>query len=64
MELLAILLLLYLFAVLVVFPIWALINVRDQQRANDTLREVLDLTGLSASFECYDDVNSAVRSFL
>ena len=32
--------------------------------ANDTLREVLDLTGLSASFECYDDVNSAGRSFL
>jgi hypothetical protein len=32
--------------------------------ANDTLREVLQLTGLTASFEYYDDVNSAVRSFL
>jgi anti-anti-sigma factor len=32
--------------------------------ANDTLREVLELTGLTASFEYYDDVNSAVRSFL
>ncbi len=33
-------------------------------QANDTLKEVIDLTGLSESFEHYDDVNSAVRSFL
>lgn len=30
----------------------------------ETLREVLDLTELAALFEYYDDVNSAVRSFL
>ncbi len=32
--------------------------------ANETLKEVIDLTGLCESFEHYDDVNSAVRSFL
>ena len=32
--------------------------------ANDTVRDALDLTGLAASFEHYDDVNAAVRSFL
>jgi len=32
--------------------------------ANRTLREVLELTGLSSQFEHYEDVNSAVRSFL
>ncbi|MFZ4572865.1 MAG: STAS domain-containing protein [Phycisphaerales bacterium] len=32
--------------------------------AGDTLREVLDLTGLNDRFELYDDVNTAVRSFL
>jgi anti-sigma B factor antagonist len=32
--------------------------------ANETLREVLDLTDLSAMFEHYEDVNAAVRSFL
>ena len=32
--------------------------------ANDTLREVFDLTNLSALFERFEDVNSAVRSFL
>jgi anti-sigma B factor antagonist len=32
--------------------------------ANETLREVLDLTDLSKQFEHYQDVNSAVRSFL
>ncbi|MEE9211285.1 MAG: STAS domain-containing protein [Phycisphaeraceae bacterium] len=31
---------------------------------NETLREVLDLTGLAPLFEHYADVNSAVRSFL
>ncbi len=31
---------------------------------NDTLREVLDVTDLISHFEHYDDVNSAVRSFL
>jgi len=31
---------------------------------NDVLREVLDLTDLSSSFEHFLDVNSAVRSFL
>lgn len=30
----------------------------------ETLREVLDLTGLSDRFEHYDDANAAVRSFL
>lgn len=32
--------------------------------ANATLCEVLDLTGLTESFERYDELNSAVRSFL
>lgn len=32
--------------------------------ANETLREVLDLTGLSELFEQYQDVGSGVRSFL
>ena len=32
--------------------------------AGDTLREVLDLTGLADRFEYYEDVNAAVRSFL
>lgn len=32
--------------------------------ANETVREVLDLTDLSGLFEHYEDVNSAVRSFL
>ncbi len=32
--------------------------------ANETLREVLELTELSAHFEHYEDVNAAVRSFL
>src|SRR2546423_7304649 len=32
--------------------------------ANETVREVLDLTDLSSLFEHYEDVNSAVRSFL
>ena len=31
---------------------------------NDTLRRVLELTGLSQSFEYFEDVNVAVRSFL
>ncbi|HLP84044.1 MAG TPA: STAS domain-containing protein [Phycisphaerales bacterium] len=30
----------------------------------ETLREVLDVTGLSEKFEHYADVNTAVRSFL
>jgi len=32
--------------------------------ANETVREVLDLTDLSRMFEHYQDVGSAVRSFL
>lgn len=32
--------------------------------ANETLREVLDLTDLADKFEYYEDVNTAVRSFL
>jgi anti-sigma B factor antagonist len=32
--------------------------------ANETVREVLDITDLSKLFEHYQDVNSAVRSFL
>ena len=32
--------------------------------ANELLREVLDLTELTALFEHYEDVNAAVRSFL
>lgn len=32
--------------------------------ANETLREVLHLTDLMSLFEHYEDVNSAVRSFL
>ena len=31
---------------------------------NETLREVLELNDLAPLFEQYDDVNSAVRSFL
>lgn len=31
---------------------------------NETLREVLNLTDLSSLFESFDDVSSAVRSFL
>ena len=32
--------------------------------ANETLRHVLELTGLSPQFEHFEDTNSAVRSFL
>ncbi|MGE5610529.1 MAG: STAS domain-containing protein [Bacillota bacterium] len=32
--------------------------------ANETLREVLGLTGWSDAFEYFEDVNSGVRSFL
>ena len=32
--------------------------------ANETLREVLELTELTPLFEYHEDVNSAVRSFL
>ena len=32
--------------------------------ANETVKEAIELTGLAESFEHYDDVNSAVRSFL
>lgn len=32
--------------------------------ATETVREVLDLTELSSSFEYYEDVGAAVRSFL
>jgi anti-anti-sigma factor len=32
--------------------------------ANETVREVLDLTDLSSLFEHYEDANAAVRSFL
>jgi len=32
--------------------------------ANETLREVLDLTDIGAMFEHFEDINSAVRSFL
>jgi len=32
--------------------------------ANETLRQVLVLTGLSSQFEHFEDANSAVRSFL
>ena len=52
----------------------ALVDVADQVSssgrwlklcsANRTLREVLELTGLSAHFEHYEDTGSAVRSFL
>jgi anti-anti-sigma factor len=31
---------------------------------NKTIREVLDLTDLSSSFEQYEDITTAVRSFL
>lgn len=33
-------------------------------KATETLREVLDLTGLRGEFEHYDDVQMAVRAFL
>ena len=32
--------------------------------ANDTIREVFELTGLSSQFEHFEDATSAVRSFL
>ena len=32
--------------------------------ANETVRQVLELTGLSPHFEYFEDTNSAVRSFL
>jgi anti-anti-sigma factor len=32
--------------------------------ANQTLRQVIELTGLAPQFEHFDDANSAVRSFL
>jgi anti-anti-sigma factor len=32
--------------------------------ANETVRKVLELTGVTSSFEFFDDVNAAVRSFL
>jgi anti-anti-sigma factor len=32
--------------------------------ANDTLRQVIELTGLAPQFEHFEDANSAVRSFL
>jgi anti-anti-sigma factor len=31
---------------------------------NETVRAVLDLTGVTSSFEFFEDVNAAVRSFL
>lgn len=31
---------------------------------NKTVRQVLELTGLSSQFEYYDDTNTAIRSFL
>ena len=31
---------------------------------NETLREVIDLTGLAPQFEQYEDANAAARSFL
>ncbi len=31
---------------------------------NETLRETFDLTRTASAFECYDDINAAVRSFL
>lgn len=31
---------------------------------NKTIRQVLELTGLVSHFDHYDDVNSAIRSFL
>jgi len=31
---------------------------------NETLREVFDLTQITGAFECFEDVNGAVRSFL
>ena len=31
---------------------------------NETLKQVIDLTGLSPQFEQFEDVNSAIRSFL
>lgn len=52
----------------------ALLKVTDELAASgrslrlcgvtETLRDVLDLTGLSERFEQYEDVNAAVRSFL
>lgn len=32
--------------------------------ASDTIKQVIELTGLAGQFEHYDDINSAVRSFL
>ncbi len=31
---------------------------------SETMRQVIELTGLSSIFELFDDVNSAVRSYL
>ena len=31
---------------------------------NETVSQVIELTGLRPLFECFDDINSAVRSFL
>lgn len=33
-------------------------------RVNETLREVFELTQTAGWFECFDDINAAVRSFL
>lgn len=33
-------------------------------RVNETLREVFDLTQTTGAFECFDDINAAVRSYL
>jgi anti-anti-sigma factor len=32
--------------------------------ANDTIRQVIELTGLAPQFEHFEDTNTAVRSFL
>jgi anti-sigma B factor antagonist len=32
--------------------------------ANETVREVLEITGISDRFEQFDDLNAAVRSFM
>ncbi len=32
--------------------------------ANETLRQVIELTGLCSQFEQFDDTNAAIRSFL
>ena len=33
-------------------------------QVNETLRETFELTKIASSFEYYDDINAAVRSFL